>query len=94
MEKITAVKNDVIVVEHKMEEKTKTGIVLIESEFSESPTLRKCKVVAAGDTCEDVKEGDIVVVNPMFARKFSYMGEDYYKIKESEIEGILYVEDN
>jgi len=85
---IKAVKDKVFAAEVKEREFTKAGIELIESEFSEELPLKKCVVVSVGPECTTVKVGNKVAINPNYARKFSYIAEDYFLLRENEIEGI------
>lgn len=85
--RLEAIKNRVICEEVK-EKEVVSGIEIIESEWSEAKVLLKLKVHSAGPDCEVLKEGDIIAVRAIVPKKIPYLGQEFFMIRETEVEGI------
>ena len=88
MSEFKAIKNRVILEEVKEEEVTPAGIIIVQTEYSEEPAIKKYRVTSAGPNCEVIKDGDIVAVRPVLLKKREYMGKEFLMINELDIEGI------
>lgn len=88
MSEFKAIKNRCFLEEIHEEEVTPAGIIIVQTEYSEEPPIKKYKVISAGPNCEMVKDGDIVAVRTVLLKRREYMGKDVLMIHELDIEGI------
>ncbi|RXK11937.1 co-chaperone GroES [Halarcobacter mediterraneus] len=76
----------VLVQRTEVEEKTASGIILVDS-AKEKPNT--AKVIAIGSEVSELKEGDIIVFEQFRGTELSLEGEDYLVLDIENIIGVM-----
>ncbi|XPV53153.1 MAG: co-chaperone GroES [Halarcobacter ebronensis] len=72
----------------EVEEKTASGIILVDS-AKEKPNT--AKVVAVGSEVSELKEGDIIVFEQFRGTELSLEGEDYLVLDIENVIGVMFL---